>query len=46
MLERLIEHINGHEGVTWTTFDAIADDFPRRPREEGVTRPTKPTQDE
>ncbi|HEX7824566.1 MAG TPA: polysaccharide deacetylase, partial [Mycobacterium sp.] len=33
MLERLIEHINSHEGVTWTTFDAIADDFlARRPR--------------
>jgi hypothetical protein len=33
MLERLIEHINTHAGVTWTTFDAIADDFlARRPR--------------
>ncbi len=30
MLERLIEHINGHEGVRWTTFDEIADDFARR----------------
>lgn len=34
MLERLIEHINGHEGVRWSTFDEIADDyagrFPRR----------------
>ncbi|TNC24104.1 polysaccharide deacetylase family protein [Amycolatopsis alkalitolerans] len=27
MLERLIEHINGHEGVRWSTFDEIADDF-------------------
>lgn len=27
MLERLIEHINGHEGVRWVTFDEIADDF-------------------
>ncbi|PRX44651.1 polysaccharide deacetylase [Prauserella shujinwangii] len=27
MLERLIEHINGHEGVRWATFDEIADDF-------------------
>jgi peptidoglycan/xylan/chitin deacetylase (PgdA/CDA1 family) len=36
MLERLIEHINGHEGVRWTTFDAIADDFAHRsPRQEG-----------
>jgi len=27
MLERLIEHISGHDGVTWSTFDEIADDF-------------------
>jgi peptidoglycan/xylan/chitin deacetylase (PgdA/CDA1 family) len=27
MLERLIEHINGHDGVSWSTFDEIADDF-------------------
>jgi peptidoglycan/xylan/chitin deacetylase (PgdA/CDA1 family) len=26
-LERLIEHINGHAGVQWATFDQIADDF-------------------
>ncbi|MGY1732926.1 polysaccharide deacetylase [Geodermatophilus sp. SYSU D01045] len=33
MLERLIEHVNAHEGVRWTTFDEIADDFTaRRPR--------------
>ncbi|MEV0197018.1 polysaccharide deacetylase [Nonomuraea sp. NPDC050691] len=34
MHERLIEYINGHEGVRWVTFDEIADDyktrFPRR----------------
>jgi peptidoglycan/xylan/chitin deacetylase (PgdA/CDA1 family) len=30
MLERLIEYINGHEGVRWTTFDEIADDFIQR----------------
>lgn len=30
MLERLIEHINGHDGVQWCTFDQIADDFLRR----------------
>ncbi len=30
MLERLIEHINLHEGVQWTTFDEIADDFINR----------------
>jgi peptidoglycan-N-acetylglucosamine deacetylase len=29
-LERLIEHIGSHEGVRWTTFDAIADDFAQR----------------
>jgi peptidoglycan/xylan/chitin deacetylase (PgdA/CDA1 family) len=33
MHERLIEHINGREGVRWATFDEIADDFAqRRPR--------------
>jgi peptidoglycan/xylan/chitin deacetylase (PgdA/CDA1 family) len=33
MLERLIKHINTHEGVHWSTFDAIAEDFKkRRPR--------------
>ena len=30
MLERLIEHISGHDGVRWATFDQIADDFLRR----------------
>ncbi len=28
--ERLIEHINQHDGVRWVTFDEIADDFSRR----------------
>jgi peptidoglycan/xylan/chitin deacetylase (PgdA/CDA1 family) len=33
MLERLIDYINGHEGVRWATFDEIADDFiSRNPR--------------
>lgn len=33
MLERLIEHINGHDGIHWSTFDEIADDFiARNPR--------------
>jgi peptidoglycan/xylan/chitin deacetylase (PgdA/CDA1 family) len=33
MLERLIEHISGHAGVRWSTFDNIAQDFlKRRPR--------------
>jgi peptidoglycan-N-acetylglucosamine deacetylase len=37
MLERLIAHINGHEGVRWSTFDAIADDFTARsPRGDGA----------
>jgi peptidoglycan/xylan/chitin deacetylase (PgdA/CDA1 family) len=31
MHERLIEFINGHEGVEWVTFDQIADDFASRP---------------
>lgn len=30
MLERLIEHINTHEGIQWATFDQIADDFLQR----------------
>ena len=38
-LERLIEHIGGHDGVTWSTFDAIATDFSRRsPRTPGSDR--------
>lgn len=35
MLERLIEHINSHEGVNWMTFDQIADSFlARSPRKD------------
>lgn len=30
MHERLIEWINGHDGVRWATFDEIAEDFARR----------------
>ncbi|MBQ0984668.1 polysaccharide deacetylase [Streptomyces sp. F63] len=30
MLERLIEHINSHDGVRWVTFDQIADDYAAR----------------
>ena len=30
MLERLIEHINGHDGVSWLTFEEIAEDFRKR----------------
>ncbi len=37
VLERLIEHINGHDGVRWATFDQIAADFlARSPRAGGV----------
>jgi peptidoglycan-N-acetylglucosamine deacetylase len=30
MHERIIEHINSHEGVRWVTFDEIADDYDER----------------
>ncbi len=30
MHERMIEYINGHEGVSWMTFEEIADDFAQR----------------
>lgn len=30
MLERLIEYINGHEGVRWAPMEEIAEDFRRR----------------
>ncbi|HWG89735.1 MAG TPA: polysaccharide deacetylase [Candidatus Thermoplasmatota archaeon] len=30
MLERIIEHIQGHDGVRFCTFNEIADDFARR----------------
>ena len=30
MHERIIEYINGHDGVRWATFDEIADDFAKR----------------
>jgi hypothetical protein len=30
MHERIIEHINSHDGVRWHTFDEIADDFKNR----------------
>ena len=34
MLERLIEYINGHDGIKWATMEEIADDFAtRHPRE-------------
>jgi peptidoglycan/xylan/chitin deacetylase (PgdA/CDA1 family) len=30
MLERVIDYINEHEGIEWTTFEGAADDFRRR----------------
>jgi peptidoglycan/xylan/chitin deacetylase (PgdA/CDA1 family) len=30
MHQRIIDHINEHDGVRWATFDEIADDFARR----------------
>jgi hypothetical protein len=30
MHERIIEWINGHDGVRWVTFDEIAEDFAKR----------------
>ncbi|MFZ0215261.1 MAG: polysaccharide deacetylase [Candidatus Dormiibacterota bacterium] len=30
MLERLIEYINGHQGVTWMTMEELADDYRSR----------------
>jgi peptidoglycan/xylan/chitin deacetylase (PgdA/CDA1 family) len=30
MLERLIEHLNSHEGVRWATMEEVADDFRSR----------------
>jgi peptidoglycan/xylan/chitin deacetylase (PgdA/CDA1 family) len=30
MHQRIIDHINGHDGVRWATFDEIADDFAQR----------------
>ncbi len=39
MLERLIEHISGHDGVKWVTFNQIADDFRLRYPFESDERP-------
>src|SRR5919107_254850 len=38
MLERLIEHINGHDGVRWATFEEIADHFAARAPWQGTQR--------
>jgi peptidoglycan/xylan/chitin deacetylase (PgdA/CDA1 family) len=39
MHERLFEHMSGHAGVTFTTFEAIADDFAKRYPRSGEARP-------
>ena len=39
MLERLIDNINGHDGVKWMTFEEIADDFRKRYPFESGKRP-------
>ena len=39
MLERLIEHINRHDGVKWLTFEEIAEDFRGRYPFSGKARP-------
>ena len=39
MLERMIEYINGHDGVTWMTFEEIAEDFRNRFPFAGAARP-------
>ena len=39
MLERLIEHINGHNGIKWMTFEEIAEDFRKRYPFAGGKRP-------
>ncbi len=39
MLERLIDYINGHEGVRWAPFCEICDDFRRRYPFESGKRP-------
>jgi peptidoglycan/xylan/chitin deacetylase (PgdA/CDA1 family) len=39
MLERLIEHINRHDGVRWLTLEEMAEDFRGRYPFSGATRP-------
>ena len=43
MHERLIEHINKHEGVEWVTMGEIADDFKSKNKPvEGAMMPAPP----
>jgi peptidoglycan/xylan/chitin deacetylase (PgdA/CDA1 family) len=39
MLERIIDHINSHDGVTWMTFEQVADDFVQRYPRGGPAKP-------
>jgi len=39
MLERLIEYINGHEGIEWVPFEVMATDFRARYPFAGAERP-------
>ncbi|MEO8668274.1 MAG: polysaccharide deacetylase, partial [Bauldia sp.] len=39
MLERIIDYINGHDGVKWMTFEDIATDFRKRFPFSGAKRP-------
>jgi peptidoglycan-N-acetylglucosamine deacetylase len=39
MLERLIDYINGHDGVEWVPFEEMARDFRARYPFAGAARP-------
>ncbi|WP_028922553.1 polysaccharide deacetylase family protein [Pseudonocardia acaciae] len=39
MLERLIDYISGHDGITWSTMEQAADDFRVRFPFDGAERP-------